>query len=59
MDGLKEYCKEAIMDDEGNELVVPGSKCPRCGERRMDWLVWHEDKVECATCSMIYDPNEE
>lgn len=29
--------------------------CPKCGERRMDWLVWHDDKIECATCGNIYE----
>lgn len=57
---LAEYCREAIIDDDGNECVTENSKCPCCGERRMDELVWEDDDtVKCATCGTVYDPNEE
>lgn len=59
MDPIAEYCREAIMDDDGNELVVESCACPRCGERRMDWLVWTEgDTVRCETCGHIYTTEE-
>ena len=64
-DGLAEYCREAILDDDGNECVTENSKCPCCGERRMDWLVWEDgdgqhlyDVLRCATCDTLYYPTE-
>jgi DNA-directed RNA polymerase subunit M/transcription elongation factor TFIIS len=32
--------------------------CPRCGERRADYLVWQADDemVECSTCGHRYQP---
>ena len=55
----EEYCKEAILDNEGNELVTVDSGCPKCGERRMDWLEWHApETVVCQTCKCEYDPME-
>lgn len=60
MNEMDEYCAEAILDDEGEECVTENSKCPCCGERRMDWLVWQDDDtVKCATCGTVYDPTEE
>jgi len=38
------------------ELVAESCNCPRCGERRMDWLVWREDEVRCASCGYQYNP---
>jgi hypothetical protein len=57
---LHDYCKEAIMDGWGNELVTEDSGCPKCGERRMDWLEWDAavEIVTCATCGARYDPME-
>ena len=48
----------AIGNAEGGEELVEAScACPRCGERRMDWLVWiSEEHVECATCKNVYEP---
>ncbi len=39
-------------DDE----VPPGSGCPNCGERRIDWLAIDEDgeTVTCNTCGARY-----
>ena len=29
--------------------------CPRCGERRQDWLIVQEDEsVRCGTCGLVY-----
>ncbi len=52
---MDEYCAVAILDDDSNELVTENSKCPCCGERRMDWLVCQDDDtVKCATCGTVY-----
>lgn len=54
------YCREAITDAEGNELVTENSACPGCGERRMDMLEWTPDGtfVMCQSCGAWYDPEE-
>ena len=42
---------------ECEELVDQEYACPRCGERRVDWLVWQDDEhIRCETCSNIYKP---
>jgi hypothetical protein len=42
------------------ELVAFAYRCPGCGERHVDNLVWIDDEtVKCATCGALYDPNEE
>lgn len=44
-------------EDDGRVAEVFG--CPRCGERRMDWLEWIGDDmedVECATCTFVFSP---
>lgn len=40
------------------QLVEPEDACPRCGEQRMDYLVWIEDSdmVVCQTCGFVYEP---
>ena len=41
------------------DLVEEEYGCPRCGERRVDWLIWLEEDsehVECQTCCYIYEP---
>ena len=55
---IRDYCAEAIMNANGDELVVESSACPDCGESRMDWLVWlvDSDFVRCATCGLEYEP---
>ena len=42
----------------GAELVKIEDNCPRCGERRMDWLVWQEDEIHlrCGTCGVVFQP---
>lgn len=40
-----------------SERVKPEDACPRCGEARMDKLVWTDDDTEtirCATCGRQY-----
>jgi len=49
------YCNAAIIDNDGNELVVESSGCPACEERRMDWLeMIDENEVLCETCGTRY-----
>lgn len=50
--------RAAELDEEGNELVAECAKCPTCGERRMDWLLWDADgyEVTCQTCGVVYTP---
>ncbi len=45
---------------ECKDLVEQALGCPRCGERRVDWLVWDDDgeQVTCQTCGQVYDPME-
>jgi transcription elongation factor Elf1 len=41
------------------DLVHEMFGCPRCGERRVDHLVWLEEDsehVECQTCCYVYEP---
>ena len=54
----RDYCREALVDEDRNELVVPGSACSRCGERRMDCLAFDAEAefVTCATCGHTYLP---
>jgi rubredoxin len=31
--------------------------CPKCGENRIDYLVWiDDDKVRCSICGTEYEP---
>ena len=42
---------------EAAELVKVEDNCPRCGERRMDCLVWMDDtSVICASCGTMFTP---
>ena len=38
--------------------VLPADACPSCGERDVDRLVWDDETVTCATCGVVYNPNE-
>ena len=42
----------AAMED----CVQRGHGCPACHERRVDYLVWHEDGIQltCQTCEHTY-----
>ena len=46
------------MVEIGAELVKIEDNCPRCGERRMDWLVWQKDEIHlrCGTCGVVFQP---
>ena len=33
--------------------------CPRCGESRVDFLVWLDDEiVQCTSCGETYEPGQ-
>ena len=51
----------AILEQEDlGELVSHGAACPKCGEWRMDSLVWNDiGVVTCATCGLSYTPEGE
>jgi Zn ribbon nucleic-acid-binding protein len=47
----------AEIDDDESGRATDGAACPKCGERRVDWLIWVDDDwVECQTCGTRYDP---
>lgn len=48
-------------EEEECELVPWDSRCPKCDEQRMDFLVWVGDwetgeTVVCYTCGHRYEP---
>ena len=56
---MEDCCKEAITKDEAYEMVEEHNACPRCGERRMNYLQWtDEDYVVCGACDKAYVPAE-
>ena len=60
-DNISRYCREALMNANGDELVVRSSACPVCGERRMDWLAFNDDNgeiVHCLSCHALYLPGQ-
>ncbi len=47
------------LQDEQEDMVSPEHACPKCGERRMDYLGWINDEseeVKCVTCGTVYEP---
>ena len=42
----------------GNDTVPSETCCPKCGERRIDWLIWVEEgeRVECRNYLHVYQP---
>jgi len=50
------YVRDAI-NAQADELVAEADACPGCHERRVDHLVWQDDKtVKCTTCGKQYTP---
>lgn len=49
-----------MPDDTSHDNDVhSGPKCPKCGERDADHLVWIEDdRIDCQMCGTTYDPSE-
>lgn len=42
---------------DDDNLVAAEDRCPLCGERRADSLLWLDDeRVECQTCGFRYTP---
>jgi len=50
-----DYVRNALNDDD---LVAEQDACPKCGERRLDFLVWQKGGkyVKCTTCGKRYAP---
>ncbi len=38
------------------ETVAEGEGCHRCGEDRVDWLLWdlRAMEIECLSCDLVY-----
>ncbi len=49
---------EALWPSDEDELLDVADACPKCGERRVDQLVWnHEgDFAVCGSCGFEYRP---
>ena len=46
-----------MLEPDELDRVSPEYGCPRCLERRVDYLVWTEtDQVTCHTCQFVYTP---
>lgn len=50
---------EPTYIDADLDLVSETMACPKCGERRVDWLACgddeREDVVTCGTCGYVYE----
>ena len=56
---MAEKERNRSTDDNEDDMVACIFGCPRCGERRMDWLEWigeYMEEVECSTCGFVYEP---
>lgn len=40
------------------DTVAEPLGCPRCGELRVDYLVWQgdEESLQCHSCGQVYKP---
>ena len=37
------------------ETVSEGDGCSRCGENRVDWLIWNDaGEIKCQSCESVY-----
>jgi hypothetical protein len=45
-------------EEMDEDTVLPEDACPKCGEDRIDYLVWDDDGtfVTCTTCKAVYVP---
>ena len=51
-----DYVRDAINAQVGDE-VAEADACPKCRERRVDYVVWQDDgAVKCSTCGKRYAP---
>ena len=53
-----DYVRDALNAQLDDEVVAEQDACPKCGERRLDNLVWQKDEkhVRCTTCGKRYAP---
>jgi hypothetical protein len=52
------YCDNCLSFFTIPDLIEPAGACPRCHERRMDKLLWHDDSVRCTSCGTQYVPGQ-
>ncbi len=46
-----------MMDEDLDDPDYVTTPCPRCGEDRVDFLVWLNDEfVRCVSCGWTYRP---
>ena len=46
-----------MIESNTNNAVEESDRCPKCGERDADRLVWQDDDtVRCQTCGTLYRP---
>jgi len=58
-EGRKVGQDSSESEEAETDLCPAAYGCPKCGERRHDWLVWDEDEViHCQTCGHAYDPED-
>lgn len=54
---LRDMAADGFQFVEPFALVKSEWRCPDCGERRQDNLVWNEDDtITCQTCGCVYLP---
>jgi rubredoxin len=47
-------------EEAETDLCPPAYGCPKCGERRHDWLVWDDDeRLHCQSCGHVYQPEND
>jgi len=59
---MTEHGPNGPSECDDDTRVAENFGCPRCGERRFDFLVWigeYKEQVECATCGCVYTPGED
>ena len=48
--------QDAMVNTHDDEVLVDDDEaCPKCGERRMDWLANDDGVVTCQSCCTVYD----
>jgi rubredoxin len=58
-EGRKVGQSDSESDEAEADLCPVAYGCPKCGERRHDFLVWDEDEgLRCQTCGHVYDPED-
>ena len=58
-DGRKVGQDSSESEEADSDLCPAAYGCPKCGERRHDFLAWDEDEVlRCQTCGHVYDPED-